>query len=53
MSGTSTASFTTAVSPAATMGRVACHSPSLRATPRQTGSVVKSWEVHTRPRMNL
>ena len=53
VSGTSTASLTTAVSPAATMGKVACHSPSLRATPRQIGSVVKSWEEHTRPLMNL
>ena len=35
------------------MGKVACHSASLRATPRQTGSRVRSSEVHTRPLINL
>ena len=47
------ASLTVAVRSADMMGRVACHSPSLRATPRQTRSRVKSSGVHTRPLMNL
>ncbi len=46
-------SLTLAVRSADMMGKVACHSPSLRATPRQTGSRVKSSGVHTRPLMNL
>ena len=36
------ASATTAVFPAEMTGRVACHCPSLRATPRQTDSDVRS-----------
>ena len=52
--GTScSASLTLAARSADMMGKVACHSPSLRATPRQTGSRVKSSGVHTRPLMNL
>ena len=47
------ASLTMAVCSADIMGRVACHSPSLRATPRQTGSRAKSSGVHTLPLMNL
>lgn len=43
LSGTSMpASAITAVLSAETMGRVACHWPSLRATPRQTDSDVRS-----------
>ena len=43
LSGTSMpASAITAVLSAETMGRVACHCPSLRATPRQTDSDVRS-----------
>ena len=34
-----------AVFPAERMGRVACHCPSLRATPRQTDSDVRSSEL--------
>ena len=41
------------VSPSATIGSRACHSPSLRATPRQTGLRRKSSGLQTRPRMNL
>lgn len=48
LSGTSMpASATTAVFPGEIMGRVACHCPSLRATPRQTGSDVRSSELLT------
>ena len=47
------ASSMLAVRSADMIGKVACHSPSLRATPRQTGSRVKSSDVHTRPLMNL
>ena len=36
-----------------TIGRTACHSPNLRATPRQTASRVKSSGLQTFPRMNL
>lgn len=36
-----------------TIGSKACHSPSLRATPRQTDSRRKSSGLQTRPRMNL
>ena len=36
-----------------TIGRTACHSPNLRATPFHTGSVARSAGVQTRPRMNL
>ena len=54
LSGTSMpASVITAVFPGEIMGRVACHCPSLRATPRQTGSDVRSSEVLTCPGMNL
>ena len=52
--GTScSASSTLAVRSTDMMGKVACHSPSLRATPRQTGSRLKSSGVQTRPLMNL
>ena len=52
--GTScSASSMLAVRSADMIGKVACHSPSLRATPRQTGSRVRSSDVHTRPLMNL
>lgn len=48
LSGTSMpASAITADFPADIMGRVACHCPSLRATPRQTGSDVRSSELLT------
>ncbi len=54
VSGTSgPESWTSAIVPAEIMGRVACHCASLRATPRHTGSVVRSAGLHTRPRMNL
>ena len=54
LSGTSIpASATTAAFPAEIMGRVACHCPSLRATPRQTDSEVRASEVLTFPLMNL
>ena len=36
-----------------TVGRMACHSPSLRATPLQIVSRVRSAGVHTCPCMNL
>ena len=41
------------ISPSNTIGSKACHSPSLRATPRQTGSQRRSSGLQTRPRMNL
>ena len=48
LSGTSMpASGITADFPADSIGRVACHCPSLRATPRQTGSDVRSSELLT------
>ena len=42
-----------AVGPSETIGKTACHSPNLLATPLQTGSFVKSSGLHTRPCMNL
>ena len=52
--GTSySASLMLAVRSADMIGKVECHSPSLRATPRQTGSCLKFSGVHTRPLMNL
>ena len=54
LSGTSIpASATTAVLSGETIGRVACHSPSLRATPRQTDSDVRSSGLLACPRINL
>jgi len=41
------------VVPSDTIGSKACHSPSLRATPRQTDSRRKSSGLQTRPRINL
>ena len=46
-------SCTAAVETPETMGKTACHSPNLLATPLQTGSFVKSSELHTRPCINL
>ena len=41
------ASSTRGVLPDKMIGKVACHCASLRATPRHTGSVVKSAGLHT------
>lgn len=54
VSGTSgSASWMRTFPSADVMGRVECHCDNFLATPRQTGSLLRSSGVHTRPRMNL
>ena len=48
-SDSSSSDFSIGIFDSVTMGRRACHSPSRRATARQTSSRVRSSGVHARP----